>query len=133
MEVPPSHRRESAADGSPPTPFPTDEEAPTDASVASELDVEADGDAVTLRGEVDARHATELRNRLRQLLRASDGKVVVDLKELAFKDWTCLGVLIGVRRRLRASGGDLVLRSPGTHTTTMLEISGMRDILEIED
>ena len=134
MEVAPSHRRESAPDGSPPAPFPTDEDPSPDGSERTDLDVEADGEAVTLRGEVDARSATELRERLGQLLRTSDGgKVVVDVKDLAFKDWTCLGVLIGVRRRLRASGGDLVLRSPGTHTTTMLELSGMRDILEFDD
>ena len=105
------------------------------AAGALALEVEpSDGDKpVAVRGEVDARTAPELRDRLRQLVDAGGQRVVLDVKDLDFKDWTGLGVLVGARKRLREAGGDLVLRSPTGDAATLLERSGMGDVFTVED
>lgn len=88
---------------------------------------------VKARGEVDARSAPELRDRLRELAESGARHVVLDVKDLDFKDWTGLGVLVGARKQLREAGGDLVLRSPSPDASRLLERSGMGEVFTVED
>jgi anti-sigma B factor antagonist len=87
---------------------------------------------ITVRGEIDASTAPQLRDRLEEVAPAARRRVVLDVKDVDFRDWTGLGVLVGGRKRLRQAGGDLVLRSPKPATTKLLEISGLQGIFTIE-
>ncbi|MDP9072391.1 MAG: anti-sigma factor antagonist [Actinomycetota bacterium] len=142
MEQHPSPARPEPA-GAPPgepaktTPVPAGAGHEPDAGPTGALPLEVDpgdgGKPLTLRGEVDARTAPELRERLRKLVEAGGQRVVLDVKDLDFKDWTGLGVLVGARKRLREAGGDLVLRSPTSDAATLLERSGMHEVFIVEE
>lgn len=80
---------------------------------------------VTVRGEVDTYSVGGLRACLDELLAGGERHIVVDLSELAYIDSAGLGLLASTMRRLRQSGGDLVLREPTTGTFRLLEIAGL--------
>ena len=94
----------------------------------------ADGIAtVSVRGEVDVYTAPQLRERLYAVVGDGATRVVLDLSAMTFIDSTGLGVVVGALKRLRESGGDLVLRSPSRSTRKVLEITGLTRIVEIID
>ena len=104
---------------------------------AADFDVtaeSADGVAtVSVRGEVDVYTAPQLRERLYSVVGDGATRVVLDLSAMTFIDSTGLGVVVGALKRLRESGGDLVLRSPSRSTRKVLEITGLTRIVEIVD
>ena len=110
------------------------EQSPTpapDFDVSAEV---ADGVAtVSVRGEVDVYTAPQLRERLYAVVGDGASRVVLDLSAMTFIDSTGLGVVVGALKRLRESGGDLVLRSPSRSTRKVLEITGLTRIVEILD
>jgi len=88
---------------------------------------------VSVQGELDVYTAPLLRERLHEVLAQGASKVVLDLHGMTFIDSTGLGVVIGALKRLRESDGDLVLRAPSRSTRKVLDITGLREILEIID
>lgn len=44
---------------------------------------------------------------------------------------TALGVLIGALKRLRQAGGDLVLQSPSSGDSMVLEMTGLNQVFQI--
>ena len=98
----------------------------------ADFQVDTSGETAVLRisGEVDISTAPQLRERLQQL---DSRSVVVDLSAMTFIDSTGLGVLVGAFKRLRESGGDLVLRAPTRATRKVLELTGLSQVVTIED
>jgi anti-sigma B factor antagonist len=98
----------------------------------ADFQVDTSGETAILRisGEVDISTAPQLRERLQQLESRS---VVVDLSAMTFIDSTGLGVLVGAFKRLRESGGDLVLRAPTLSARKVLELTGLSQLVTIED
>jgi anti-anti-sigma factor len=93
------------------------------------LDVVHGGDAteVTVVGEVDLASAPQLRTELAQLT----GSVVVDLAGVTFMDSVGISVLMLTQRRLvESGGGSLVLRAPQDHVRRVIELVGLRSLLE---
>jgi anti-sigma B factor antagonist len=84
-----------------------------------------------LEGELDAESATEVRERLGDLILHGVLTVVVDLQHLTFIDSTGLGVLVGAVRRLRERGGDLVLSAPPPAVLRAIEVSGLAEIFTV--
>lgn len=74
-----------------------------------------------------------LRDRLVGLIDAGTADVTVDLAGLDFIDSTGLHVLISALKRLRASGGDLVLRGVTARATKVLELTGLVGIFRLTD
>jgi anti-anti-sigma factor len=87
-----------------------------------------DAPVVMLTGEVDLGTVDHLAAALEGL----DGRVVIDLGDLSFLDCSGIGVLVAARKRLRAGGGDLHLRSPRVAVRSVLELLGLRGWI-IED
>jgi anti-sigma B factor antagonist len=85
---------------------------------------------LVITGEIDISTAPQLREHLQQL---DAHEVVVDLTAMTFIDSTGLGVLVGAVKRLHESGGDLVLRHPSRSTRKVLDISGLAQMVKIED
>ena len=98
----------------------------------ADFQVDTSGETAVLRisGEVDISTAPRLRERLQQL---DSRSVVVDLSAMTFIDSTGLGVLVGAFKRLREGGGDLVLRAPTRSTRKVLELTGLSQVVTIED
>jgi anti-sigma B factor antagonist len=94
----------------------------------------ADGIAtVAIRGEVDVYTAPQLRDCLRRLGSDEAGQVVLELSAMTFIDSTGLGVIVGAAKRIRESGGTLSLRAPSRSTHKVLDITGLSQIITIED
>jgi anti-sigma B factor antagonist len=59
--------------------------------------------------------------------------IVVDLSGVTFIDSTGLGVLVTALKRTRDAGGQLTLRSPTRSTRKVLDITGLSNLVAIED
>jgi anti-sigma B factor antagonist len=58
-------------------------------------------------------------------------RVILDLGELRFIDSTGLGSLVGARKRVRESGGELVLTNTAQRIVKLLEITGLDAVFMI--
>lgn len=93
-----------------------------------ELDDET---VIEVAGEIDI----VAQDRLRALTleaRARGHRLVIDLSETTFMDSTGLRVLLEAWRSQAEAGSEMVLRAPSPAVRTLLEITGVRDVLPIE-
>jgi anti-sigma B factor antagonist len=98
----------------------------------ADVTVEVSGETATLAisGEVDLASAPGLRE---EFQRVDAPNVVVDLSGVTFIDSTGLGVLVAALKRTREAGGRLTLRSPTRSTRKVLDITGLSQLVAIED
>ena len=87
---------------------------------------------LALRGEVDVYAAPLLRTRLHELVAGDSDTVAVDLSGASFLDSSGVGVLIGARKRLAASGRRLVLCSPSPEARGVIAILGLEEYFGLE-
>ena len=87
---------------------------------------------VTLRGELDAYSAPQLRDRLTDLV---DGQgnlsVTLDLAEVSFLDSTAMGALVALLKQISGRGGQLVLGAPKPQVFKVLEVAGLTKVFTI--
>jgi len=95
-----------------------------------QVDISGDSAVVAVTGEIDISTAPLLRDRLQSL---AAHQVTVDLSAMTFIDSTGLGVLVGAVKRLREDGGEMTLRAPSRSTRKVLDITGLAQIVTIED
>lgn len=81
-----------------------------------------DGSAVELRiaGEFDLAQLPAFKSASSAVLRDGFSRVIVDLTDVSFLDSSGVGALLGLRRRCRDAGGDLVVQ-PSTVVRRVLE------------
>jgi anti-anti-sigma factor len=89
-----------------------------------------DGAIVRLCGELEVTTAGSLRDCLARVVLTGPTRLVLDLSELEFCDSAGLAVFVEWRRRARSAGFDFVLRSPGKHIRSLLELTLLTDLLE---
>lgn len=95
------------------------------------LRVEAAPARVAIFGEVDAATAPRLEKALLESSPDPGVELVVDCRGLEFIDSSGLNVFVANAQRLRAAGGRLVLESPTSSTSRLLEISGLDRVVTI--
>jgi anti-sigma B factor antagonist len=86
---------------------------------------------ITLAGELDVAGAPVLREHLAAATR-SGGRVVCDLEHLTYMDSTGISVLIAARKRLDATGRDLVLVGPSERVHKVLKMTGVGSYFTIQ-
>lgn len=92
----------------------------------------ADDEAVVkIVGELDLATAPRLREALVDLANKGAKHVTVDLAEMEFIDSTGLSVLVAAWKRLRETGGDLVLQSPRAAAMKIFEVTGATRVITI--
>ncbi|MEY2569028.1 MAG: anti-sigma factor antagonist [Actinomycetota bacterium] len=98
-----------------------------------ELELSRDGRATTIHvtGELDVASAPALRACVVSVLEQGQRRVIMDLAKLEFVDSTGLGALVGARKRVRESGGELVLTNPLPQTLKLLELTGLNAVFMI--
>jgi anti-sigma B factor antagonist len=84
-----------------------------------------------VRGEVDLHSATQLQDRLFQLIAAGRQRVVVDLTALSFLDSTGLGVLVAARNEAERAGAALRLVCTSDRMLKLFRITGLDAVFEI--
>lgn len=79
---------------------------------------------VELSGDVDIAAKEELRTRLDAAAAQSDD-VDINLSKVEYADSTALGLIIGLRNRLRERGGDVRLIAPSERMRKLLGYAGL--------
>jgi anti-anti-sigma factor len=93
-----------------------------------------DGETVvTLAGELDISTADVLAKTVNEELRLNPGRIVLDLAGLTFCDSLGLGTLVVLSRTARNQQTYLQLRNPSQFFTRMLEVTGVRQGLNLAE
>jgi anti-sigma B factor antagonist len=89
---------------------------------------------VALAGEFDVYAAVRLRQWIADLLVQPRGptSITLDLADVDFIDSSAIGLLVGTTKRLRAMGGDLVIRQCGYRVRRVIDLVELGDFLTIE-
>ena len=87
---------------------------------------------ITLLGELDLATAPRLWAAIDAALDNGQRQLELDLSGLRFVDSTGLGVFVRAGKELRSLGGGLTLRNPGERLLTLLEITRLEEVFEIE-
>ncbi len=94
--------------------------------------VATDGAAiVSVAGDLDCFTSPQLRTALLDLEAEGTRHVTLDIGKMKFVDSTGLSVLVGGLKRLRESGGSLVVRSPSASALRLFDITGLARIFDI--
>lgn len=88
---------------------------------------------VRVTGEIDMSNAPELSDFLAQLIQREQQDVALDLSGIQFMDSSGLGVLVKTHQLLAEREQSLVLRSPSPQVTRTLEVSGLSNVLSVDD
>ena len=86
---------------------------------------------VTLKGELDAFDAPELRRTFEATLEGQPAVVVLDLAAVTFLDSTILGAIVGLLRRVRESDAELRTVLPETTARRVFEITALDTALDV--
>ena len=86
--------------------------------------------SVRVSGEVDTGTAPELDETLHEALRHAR-LVLMDLREMSFMDSTGLHVLVNASLRARAQAGHLVLSGVSAQLTSLLDVTGTREHVDL--
>jgi anti-anti-sigma factor len=92
------------------------------------------GDAetvVSVNGDLDVSTAARLADTVNEELREPPSRIVLDLAGLTFCDSLGLGTLVVLSRTARVQQTYLSLRNPSPFFTRMLEVTGVREGLNI--
>lgn len=91
---------------------------------------DADRTVVWLRGEHDVSTVAALSQTIARAIALDDGDLVVDLSAVKFMDAATVGVIIRARDFLRLQSRSLVLRSPSSCASRILDLCDLGDLLE---
>jgi anti-anti-sigma factor len=99
------------------------------------LSVAPGGDetVVTVSGELDMSTAEQLSDAVTDQLRQGPTRIVIDLTQLTFCDSLGLGTLVVLSRTARNQQTYLLLRNPSPFFSRMLDVTGVREGLNIAD
>ena len=86
-----------------------------------------------VRGEIDLESADRLWAHVERAIVSGQGDVVVDLSPVTFFDSAGLAVLIKAHRRLNGTRRRVIVRRPSDNVRRVLDISGLSDLIMIED
>jgi anti-sigma B factor antagonist len=92
-----------------------------------------DESVVSVAGELDMSTAERLAEAVNAELREGRSRIVVDLSELDFCDSLGLGTLVVLSRSARNQQAYLVLRNPSPFFVRMLDVTGVREGLNISE
>jgi anti-sigma B factor antagonist len=81
-------------------------------------------------GELDISDRAELSSRLATVVSCGPW-VIVDLANLAFIDFSSLGVLVRARERAQMAGGDVLLAGPRGAVAWMLLLTGLDRVFSV--
>ncbi len=87
---------------------------------------------VKLNGEIDIYTSTELKEELNMLIKDKQIDIKLDCEELDYIDSTGLGILIGILKKLKKSGNNVIIAKPKQNIIKLLKITGLDKIFIME-
>lgn len=98
------------------------------------IEKEKDKITVYLKGELDHHAARMIREEVDEILRSSLPKLLVmDFSGVPFMDSSGIGLILGRYKLIRTMGGEVVIRGATEAVRRMIELSGLKSIIEIEE
>jgi anti-anti-sigma factor len=93
---------------------------------------ELDGEAVVMvTGEIDLTAQSRLQGVIDHA-RSGGQRLVIDLSEITFIDSSGLKVLVKTWEAQTEAGAEMVLRAPSPAVRTVIEMTGLQDVLPVE-
>jgi anti-sigma B factor antagonist len=90
-----------------------------------------DTHVVAVRGEIDLFTAPQFKDRMAVPIEQGRSHLIVDLSQTTFIDSSSLGVLIGAHRRLKLSGGSLVVVCDNDTIVKTFKITGLDGVFTL--
>lgn len=87
---------------------------------------------VAATGELDLHSAKQVQRMISEVLDAGAHAVVVDLMGVSFMDSAGLSVLLTATKKLRSSGGKLVVAADDWRILRVLQITGLGGTIQVE-
>jgi anti-sigma B factor antagonist len=87
---------------------------------------------LAIHGDADMRTASELRDRLGEVIDGAPSAVVLDLTGATFLDSSALGVFLGALKRLRAGGGRLRVVVPRAELRRIFEMTLLDRVFDLD-
>lgn len=92
---------------------------------------EGEAAVLTLAGEVDVSNVAEVREAGLKLLQSDTKRLVVDLSEVTYMDSSGLGMLVGLLKRVRESGGEVAIAGARERVGRLFEITGLKQVFSL--
>jgi anti-sigma B factor antagonist len=87
---------------------------------------------LAVHGDADIRAASELKNRLGEVIEDSPRAVVLDLTDATFLDSMTLGVFLTAMKRLRARGGRFRVVAPRAEIRRIFEMTLLDRVFDLD-
>lgn len=91
----------------------------------------SEGVTLVLSGEIDLYTATQVRQRIHELVSGGRKHIIADLQGVTYLDSTGLGVLIGALRRTRETDGNMAIACSQPRLLRIFEITGLAKVFRI--
>ena len=86
---------------------------------------------VRVAGEIDLVTAPKLEGVLAEVIESEPSRVLLEFRDVSFLDSSGIRVLVQARRSLEATGTPLVMDGISAAAKTVLEISGLADLVDL--
>ena len=87
---------------------------------------------VAISGDFDLDLAADVRRLVMPMLESGNHRVIVDLTDATFMDSTALGLVLGIRERVRSYFGDMRVVADRPSVLRVFEITGLAASLRID-
>lgn len=91
-----------------------------------------DSFVVAVGGELDMHTVKPLREKMGTVLQCGGRNLLVDLTGVSFLESTTLALLLDTARKLRSTGGQLVLVADDARVTRAIELTGLDRVLNVQ-
>jgi anti-anti-sigma factor len=87
---------------------------------------------IVATGEIDISTAPKLWEALARVIGHGHGDVVLDMAGVEFIDSQGVAVIVRAHKQVQANGGNVIVRSPREQARTVLEVTGLSDLIQLE-
>lgn len=86
---------------------------------------------VKVSGEIDISSSIKLKEVVNSLIEEKKSSMVIDIEEVEYIDSTGLGTFIGIVKKIKEAGNEIILLKPRPAVTKLFAITGLDQIFVI--
>lgn len=88
---------------------------------------------ISVKGEIDIYSAPSFKESLYQSISDVGQDIVLDCSDLTYIDSMGLGILVGVLKRVKEKGNNMIIRNPRSTVRKLFRITGLDKAFVIEE
>ncbi len=88
---------------------------------------------VSVKGEIDIYSAPGFKESLSQSINDAKQDIILECSDLTYIDSMGLGILVGVLKRVRENGHNMIIRNPRNTVRKLFKITGLDKVFIIEE